>query len=478
MTADGLSRADPRTLGIDAGAVVAFLDDVESSGLELHSIMVHRHGHVGVEGWRWPYRADRPRMTHSFTKSVLACAIGLAIDEGYFKLTDKVISFFPDQLPAVIDDKLRAMTVEDLLTMRTGQAEETSGSIWRAISTSWIAEFFKIPIVHQPGTSFVYTSAASYMLAAILSKATGQTTHAFLKPRLLEPLGITGESWDIGPDGINPGGNGFTCTTPGMLKFGILHAQGGMWEGRRLLPETWVAAATRRHGSGEYGYHWVVYEDGVYGALGIFVQMVLVFPQAGAALCFTGAIDGSKRLLPFVRKHFNGAFARPRDDAAARASDAVLKARLAAFAAQAPVGATSSPLARQISARSYRMEVNAYGVRVVGFQFAEERCTFRLIDAEGEYNVVAGLGGWIESRTDITGRDLHHGYRLRGAVVVASAQWRDEQTLEMTWIFAETAFRDTVVCRFQDGTLTLDRSVNINSGLRSLPTLHGTLLPA
>jgi len=465
-------------LGIDSGAVIAFLDDLATSGLELHSLMIHRHGHVGVEGWRWPYRAERPRMTHSFTKSVLACAIGLAIDEGYFKLTDTVISFFPDHLPPVIDDKLRAMTVEDLLTMRTGQGEETSGSIWRGILTSWIAEFFKIPLIHQPGTSFVYTSAASYMLAAVLSKATGQTTHAFLKPRLLEPLGITGESWDIGPDGINPGGNGFTCTTPGMLKFGILHAQGGMWEGRRLLPEAWVAAATRHHGEGEYGYHWVVYEDGVYGALGIFVQMVLVFPTAGATLGFTGAIDGSKRLLPFIRKHFGTAFGETCDDAAARASDAALKTRLAAFAAQPTVHATASPLAQEISGRSYRMEDNAQGVSVVGFEFAEGRCTFRLADTDGEYNVVAGMGTWIEGRTDITGRDLHHGYRLRGAVVVASAQWRDALTLEMTWIFAETAFRDTVVCRFQDGTLTLDRSVNINSGLRSLPTLHGALLLA
>jgi hypothetical protein len=263
-----------------------------------------------------------------------------------------------------------------------------------------------------------------------------------------------------------------------MLKFGILHAQGGMWEGRRLLPEAWVAAATRRHGEGEYGYHWVVYEDGVYGALGIFVQMVLVFPKAGAALCFTGAIDGSKRLLPYIRKHFDAAFSAPRDDAAARTSDAALKVRLAAFTAQVSVSTTSSPLAPQVSGRSYRMEANAQGISIVGFQFTAGRCTFRLADADGEYNVVAGLGGWIEGRTDITGRDLHHGYRLRGAVVVASAQWRDDHTLEMTWIFAETAFRDTVTCRFQDDKLTLDRSVNINSGLRSLPTLHGTLLPA
>jgi hypothetical protein len=62
------------------------------------------------------------------------------------------------------------MTVGDLLTMRTGHDHETSGSEWRPLKTSWIAEFMKIPVVYQPGTKWVYTSAASYMLSAIVTK--------------------------------------------------------------------------------------------------------------------------------------------------------------------------------------------------------------------------------------------------------------------------------------------------------------------
>jgi len=139
-----------------------------------------------------------------------------------------------------VDEKLAAMTVEDLLTMRTGHAGETSGAIWRGINASWIEEFFKIPVVHPPGAVYVYTSAASYMLSAIITRTTGETLHDYLKSRLLQPLGITGEHWDIGPDGINPGGNGLTCKTADILKFGVLHAQKGLWNGQRLLPESWV----------------------------------------------------------------------------------------------------------------------------------------------------------------------------------------------------------------------------------------------
>jgi CubicO group peptidase (beta-lactamase class C family) len=253
---DGLLRGRPGEVGIDPHAIADFLDDVDAAGLDLHTFTVHRQGRVVFEAARWPYDLARRRITHSFTKSVTACAIGMLLDEGRLALDDKVISFFPEHAPAEVDAKLAAMTVEDLLTMRTGHAQETSGILWRGIASSWIAEFFRIPIVYQPGTTYVYTSAASYMLSAIVTKITGERLHDFLKPRLFAPLGIVGECWDIGPDGLNPGGNGLTFTRADALKIGLLHAQGGVWDGRRLLSEAWVTAATRAHAPG-YGYHWV-----------------------------------------------------------------------------------------------------------------------------------------------------------------------------------------------------------------------------
>src|ERR1700712_391141 len=112
-------------------------------------------------------------MMHSFTKSVTVSAIGMALDKGAFHMTDKVVSFFPEHLPPVVSENLAAMTVEDLLTMRTGHNVMTSGGDWRTIKTSWVAEFFKIPVVYKPGTKWVYTSAATYILSAIFSKTMG-----------------------------------------------------------------------------------------------------------------------------------------------------------------------------------------------------------------------------------------------------------------------------------------------------------------
>ncbi len=471
-TSDGLARGAPSATGVDADRVVAFLDDLEAAGLELHSLMLHRAGKVVAEAWWWPYGPTRPRIMHSLVKSFTSCAVGLAIAEGAFSLSDKVVSFFPDALPPVVNDNLAAMTVEDLLTMRTGHAAEVGGSLWRGIDTSWIAEFFKIPVVSPPGQTFVYSSAASYMLAAILFRTTGQTLHAYLRPRLFEPMGIRGETWDVGPDGFNPGGNGFTGTTADVLKLGVLMAQDGVWEGRRLIPAEWIRTATRGHADeGRYGYHWRTYPNGAYAALGMFVQMTIVFPEHGASLAVTAAIEESDRLTPHVFRHFPAGFRdSPFDGGAA---DARLAARLAAIPAVRRVDTKGIEGDWAQAKGRFKVTPNPLGVREVAFEPSQDALAFRMTDAAGTYVVTCGREDWIEGRTDIPGRELHHGYRLGGAPVIASARWRDAATLEMTWIFAETAFRDTVVCRFDAETVTVDRAVNINSADRRHPTLVG-----
>ena len=488
---DGLSRAEPSAMGVDADAIVAFVDAVEAAELDLHSLMIHRNGKVVAEAWRWPYRADRPRNLHSVAKSFTACAIGLALDEKRFTLDDKVVSFFPDALPAVVGDWLAALTLEDLLTMRVGHGGETSGAQWRALGTSWIEAFFRIPVVEQPGGSFLYTSAASYMLSAVLNRVTGETLHDYLKPRLLGPLGITGETWDIGPDGINPGGNGLTAKTVDLLKLGILHAQNGVWEGRRLLPEHWVATATRAHvESGRYGYHWWTRPDGMYSAIGKFVQMAVVFPAHGVTLAVTGAIKGSGRLMPYIDRYFPAAFREALRDGpiAGPAADARLKARLvewqredapvawkAPYLLAGPVAHSGGTTRARTEKRRFTTQPNAQGIEALQLEFSERECTLRLTDADDEHAIVAGFDRWIEGANEMPGRDLHHGYRLMGSPVVARACWLDPARLQMTWIFAETAFRDTVICEFAGQQIVFKREVNINSAALRHDDVTGTL---
>lgn len=469
--ADGLLRADAAAQGIDAGAVAGFLQAVESAGLELHSFMLYRGGAVVAESWRWPYAATRTRMMHSLTKSVIACAIGMLVDEGRLSLQSPMMDFFPEVEPASHDPQLWKITVEHLLAMRTGHGAEVSGALWRCLSSSWIEQFFRIPIVHEPGSVHVYSSASSYMLSAIVSRITGQTTHEYLRPRLFEPLGIVGESWDLGPDGINPGGNGIRFRTVDALKLGILHANGGQWNGRQLLSREWVDAATRPQGSENYGYHWVV-RPGCFYALGVFVQMVMVYPEYDTVLAVTAGMDNSQQLLPILETWFPAALhgASPQPQRAAQA----LQQQLTAFS-QRPLHRGIGALAEveaAISHRVWQVEANTHDVRELRFEFSREHCCFCLVDGHGEHEIVAGREDWIESHTDMPGYDLHHGYSLAGTPVVAAMRWLDQATLEMSWIFAETAFRDSVRFHFGDDGVTMRRSVNVNSAAKTWPELR------
>ena len=467
---DGLTRAYPAAHGLDAGRIDAFLDEAARLGVELHSFMMWKGGDVIAEGWWSPYRADRRHMMHSATKSFLSAGIGLAIDEGRFALEDKVISFFPDHLPDDIGANLAAMTVEDLLTQTSGHSHGVSGSIWRSIPTSWIAEFFKIPVVHPPGAKFVYSSATSFMLSAILTKVTGGTAHQYLKPRLLEPLGITDLAWDVGPEDINPGGNGISARSSDLLKLAILHQRGGVWNGRQILPAEWARAATTDQRGHGHGYHWWVGPGRNYYAYGVFGQFAFVFPDQDAVLAVTAAAPkGEVALRDVVWDHAPRLFdttngARPSD------SPAELRARCEALRllGAPPVDKIINTLGS--GERQYAVEPNAEGILQIGFSFSAGTCVFKILDARGSHIVKVGLGSWLESETTVSGASLHHGYEPEHFRVVAAGAWTAENVFEMTWQFVETAFRDSIRLQIDAENLLWERSVNVNSGaLRSSP---------
>lgn len=471
---DGLPRARPEERGVDPAAVAAFLEDAQQSRIELNSFMLWRTGAVIAEGWWWPYRADRHHMMHSATKSFLSAGVGLAIAEGRFALEDRVVSFFPDKVKADPGSNLAHMTVEDLLTQTSGHAHGASGGKWRSITTSWIDEFLKIPVSFKPGTKFTYSSATSFMLSAILSRTTGMTAHAFLTPRLLDPLGIVDLRWDVGPENINPGGNGISCRTADLLKLAILHVQGGKWQDQQLLPQSWVAAATRPQRANRHGYHWWMGPDRSFYAYGVFGQFAWAYPDQGGVLAVTAAVPGNEEALRALAVRHLPALFTSDGDRTAPASALLQRCatlRLLPFAEE-----TNSPLADTISGITFACAPNEDGVAYFRVIFQEAHVRFHMGDARGEHVIDAGLTDWIESDTTMTGARLHHGYEPDILRVVAAGRWTAQDVFEMTWQFIETSFRDTVVLRFEGETAKLDRSVNVNTFPTTRPTIHATRL--
>ena len=244
-----------------AQAFSSYLDAADSAGKDtvggrrqdIHSIMILQHGKVVEEKWMGEGAPEKPHVLNSLSKTFTATAVGLAISENKLSLDDKLVDFFPEELPDTVSDNLKAVTVRDLLTMNCGHETDPTGLVWNMNAkpgedlnkdVDWMKIFLSHPFVYKPGTFFCYNSLGTYVLSAIVQKVTGQKVVDYLTPRLFEPLHIDKPSWEESPQGINCGGWGLYLKTEDLAKMGQLFLQGGKWQGKQVLPADWVKAAS------------------------------------------------------------------------------------------------------------------------------------------------------------------------------------------------------------------------------------------
>src|SRR4051812_25007221 len=164
-----LPRSAPERQGISSAAILDFVDTADRQIDMMNSFILVRHGYVVAEGWWSPYDANTPHILYSLSKSFTSTAVGLAISEGKMSLDDEVLKYFPEDAPAGASANLKAMRVRDLLRMATGNVAEASFSD----NIPWTRAFLSQPVPFKPGTHFLYNSPGTYMLSAIVQKATG-----------------------------------------------------------------------------------------------------------------------------------------------------------------------------------------------------------------------------------------------------------------------------------------------------------------
>ena len=299
-----LERVAPAAVGIDPRAVLKLVKTLDENVGTLHSLMIVRHGKVAAEGWWAPYRAQETHMLYSFSKSLTSCAVGFAVQEGLFSIDDPVLSFFPNVLPARPCEGMEKMRLRHLLTMSTGHLKVPEIEP----ASNWAYEFLSSYVPLEPGSRFSYNTAASHLLSMIVQKTSGKTVEEYLRPRLFEPLGITGYWWEKSAEGFTTGGYGCNLKTEDMAKFGLFYLNKGKWNGKQLLDPAWIEASTtsqidsRCHSGGDwgagYGYQfWMCQPEESYRADGAFCQLCIVLPKQDALVAVTGATVAASALL-------------------------------------------------------------------------------------------------------------------------------------------------------------------------------------
>jgi len=476
-TAFARTETVPESLGVDSAAVSAFIDAAAAGSFELHSLVIARGGKPAVRAWWAPYRAEAPHLLYSLSKSFTSTAVGFAVAAGKLKLSDKVADFFPEQKPAQVSENLAALRVEHLLTMSVGQASDATPVVTR--EQDWVKAFLALPIQFAPGSVFLYNSAATYMLSAIVQKATGERIVDYLRPRLFDPLGLPPMRWSMCPRGINTGGWGLSATTDTIFKFGQFYLQKGKWRGRQLLPASWIERATsfkvqqppeqgenlaqlKQKSDWHQGYayqFWRCRHDAFRGD-GAFGQFCIVIPQLDAVVAITSRTLDMQGLLNLVWEHLLPGL----HDAALsidRAASDRLRTRLAGLALKLPEGSTNSP--RGILHRDFAIESNALGVRRLTVTFDKDTCRLGFDIAGKTHAIECGIGRWRDGATELPGAPPEF-TELIGtyvnprypAKVAAAGAWKDENTFQMRWRYYETPHFDDVTLRFSGDGIELN----------------------
>lgn len=442
-----LPRSTPEAEGVPSQALINLFDSLISlPKTEIHSIMVLRHGKVIAETYPAPFAPEYKHTMYSCSKTFVSAAVGLAMDENRLRLTDRVAIFFPELLPDTISSNLADMTVRDLLTMTSGITPDWN---MRNNCSDWTRAFLAKP-VKVPGEQFEYDSMSTYLLSAIVQKVTGMMVLDYLKLKVFNPMNITEVAWEISPEGVNTGGWGLHIQSESLAKFGQLLLNRGKWEGKQLIPASWVEQMMSKQmetGGDGYGYQmWLCEYPGAVRADGALGQYILVIPDKDMVVVITECtlIDGRtqrrlvwKRLLPEV------------GDTPLTSGKAYNQLQKKQSTYQLPVtqGKATSVVSREYAGKCIELGQNKFGWQSLNLQFKPKEIVLTVTETNGNsYDLLFGYKQWLKVSTEvyppysITPVDSFKG--IEGPFWVAgSYAWAEPETLELkahyvNWISA------------------------------------------
>jgi CubicO group peptidase (beta-lactamase class C family) len=455
-----LPRSRPADQGVDPAAILRFLDALdERPDIEMHSLMVVRHGQVVAEGWWAPYSAGRPHLLYSLSKSFTSTAAAFAQAEGLLELDDTIISHFGEFAADITDPRSRSMKVRHVASMASGHNREMLGEALERDPEEPVRGFLLIPPDRDPGTVFAYSQPCTYTLASIIQRNAGMSLTRYLRPRLFDPLGIGHVGWHTFPPGREQGFSGLHARTEDIAKLGLLYRQRGRWEGAQLIPPEWAAEATSEQISngGEassdwgqgYGFQFWMSRHGYRGD-GAFGQFCVILPEQDAVIVTTAYTLDMQAVLDALWSHLLPGLG-PASPGAAAAHDQ-LSDRLARLELPACPGAPH-PADRGLWTGTFTVAASNAGPQAQPHLFSLEVQPFltsvevapladgwqlSLIEPDNALTFPLGLGRWAVSEPAD-----RHGETIP---VAASGGWLDGQTLRAEIIFLETPHRMDVTC--------------------------------
>ncbi len=469
--------ARPEEVGVSSRLILEYIENLEKSQTEMHGLMIMRHGKMIAQGWWTPYGPNLRHGLQSHTKTYAATAVGIAYTEGLVKLDERIIDIFPEESPEDPSENLKLLTVRDVLCMGCGM------DTMPRPSRDWIRDFLATPVVHKPGTTYMYNSTGSTLLGAIVRQKTGLGLFDYLKPRLFDKIGINYDNLRCMcmPDGMEVGGGGMYATTEDNFRLMKLYADGGVWEGERILAEDYVQLATTNQNDSAtesinnpeasdnflgYGFQiWMCKPHRAYRADGAMGQFTIVLPDQDMEIAITETAVGAHWAQStlditwdFIEK-IKGDEVLPEDE---EAYDTLCR-KLKRLNIGNPECQPFSPTARRIDGKKYKVtggDLTPFGANFMTGQRADGIDVFSLnFDDYGlVWDFVTRSGRQEKIRFSMSGTRFTNLLGKREDMTqlyLGDAYWKDEDTLVMHGRWVETCIQDTYELKFDGEDLSI-----------------------
>jgi CubicO group peptidase (beta-lactamase class C family) len=275
----------------------AFTETTGAYARRTLAIVVMQRGRVVAERYADGTGGEMPLPGWSMAKSVLNALVGVAVRDGILSLDTPV-----QPTSWETGDPRRRITVRDLLHMSSGlafdddQAAASSDVLRMLFTVDDMASFAASrPQATEPGTAWRYSSGGSLILSRVLRDALGDSAYrGFPRIALFEPLGMHRAVAEADATGTFVLSSYVYATAREWARFGQLYLQDGVWDGRRILPDGWVAwtrSPAPASPKGSYGAHfWLStpdeyrgppaqLPDGIFHAVGHEGQFVTIVPS-------------------------------------------------------------------------------------------------------------------------------------------------------------------------------------------------------
>lgn len=464
-----LPRSTPEAEGVRSEALITLFDSLTAlPQTDIHSVMVIRHGKVIGEIYPAPFAPEYCHTMYSCSKTFVGAAVGLAIADNRLRLTDRICTFFPESLPDSISANLADVTVRNLLTMTSGITPDWN---MRSICTNWIPTFLAKP-VKTPGKKFEYDSISTYMLSAIIQKVTGMTLLDYLKSKLFDAMNITQVAWEISPEGINTGGWGLYIQSESLAKFGLLLLNHGVWEGKQLLPASWVEQMMSKQmeaGDEDYGYQmWLCDYPGAVRADGALGQYILIMPKEDMVVVITECtlINGrnQRRLV------WNKLLPEVKDEVLIPGKGyKQLQKKQSAYTLPVMQGKSHSPVAAKYENKAITLESNKYDWKIIRLHFEQKKVIMKITEKNGvKFEIPFGYKEWLKGTIDayppysITPIDRFKGienpFRTAG-----SYAWKPSATLHLKVHYVDWISALSITLQFNGNNVLLTIKENFSS---------------